>query len=119
AAPDYKRVLEQAALFEVSDERVAGLVHVLALAADALGQTAVMVPARMIKLDETDVALGHTPREQTIRGESAGIFRLVAVEREGAVRFLRNVHDLRHARLHPVRHFVLGDARVDFGIPEV
>src|SRR6266513_4140652 len=84
AAPDHERVVEQAALFEVGDERVAGLVHVLGLATNAVRQIAVMVPARMIKLDKTHVALGHAPREQTIRGKSAGTLRVVAVEREGA-----------------------------------
>ena len=106
-------------MFEVGDERVTGLVHVFRLAADAVRQIAVMIPARMIKLDETHVAFGHSPREQTIRGEGAGTFCLVAVKRKGAVRFLRNIHDFRHARLHAVSHFVLGDPRVDFRIAEV
>src|ERR1041385_4261135 len=71
AAPDHQRVLEQPASFQVRDQRVAGLVHVLALAANALGQAAVMVPARMIELDETNVAFGPAPGQKTIGGKGS------------------------------------------------
>src|SRR5256884_5174538 len=51
-APDYQRVIKQAASLEVFDERGAGLVRVLALLFDAHGQIAVLVPAAMVELDE-------------------------------------------------------------------
>src|SRR5215469_1742736 len=47
AAPNNERVVEQAALLQVPDQGCAGLVHVLALAANLLRQIAVLIPAAM------------------------------------------------------------------------
>src|SRR3954454_23931686 len=57
AAPDDQRVVEQPALLEVGDERLAGLIDFLALVRQALGQAAVVIPVAMAELDERDVAL--------------------------------------------------------------
>src|SRR6266849_6705716 len=65
-APDHQRVVEQAAGFEVFNEGGAGFVGVLRLSLDALGQTAVMVPVAMAKLNETDPALGEAAGQETI-----------------------------------------------------
>src|SRR5205823_4613557 len=44
-APDHERVVEQAALFEVLDERGGSLIRITALAANLHRQVAVLVPA--------------------------------------------------------------------------
>ena len=68
-----QRVVEQAALLEVGDQRGRGLVGFAALHLDAAGQVAVLVPALMVELDELHAALGQAAREQAVRGEGAGL----------------------------------------------
>ncbi len=75
-----------------------------------------MVPAGVIELDETHVALGQAPGEQAVGREGAGLGGLRTVQIEDALRFLRDVGHFRHARLHAIGHLVLGDARFDFGV---
>ena len=79
AAPDDQRVVEQPALLEVLDECGGGLVGVVALRADLVGQVAVLVPAHVIELDEPDAALGQAAGEQAIRGVAAGLVDVGAV----------------------------------------
>ena len=45
AAPDDQRIVEQAALLQVGDQRRGGLIGVAALAGDLLGEIGVLVPA--------------------------------------------------------------------------
>jgi len=86
AAPDHQCVIEQPALLEIGDERIARLIHIARLARNSLGQTAVVVPARVIKLDEAHVSLGHPAREQAIRGERPRVFRLGAIQLKNTCR---------------------------------
>src|SRR5262249_38521172 len=113
-APDDQRVLQEAALLQVLDQGGGGAVHVLALAADLLGQVAVLVTAAVHELDEADAALDHAPGQQAVAGEAAvraGLVHAVQVERLPALP--GKVGQLRHGGLHAVGHLVLGDARVD------
>src|SRR5690349_11139763 len=77
-----------------------------------------LVPAAVKKLDEAHAALGEAPRQQTIGGECAGLASVRTIELESALRFLREIGELGHGTLHPVRHLVLGDASGDFRIAE-
>ena len=82
AAPDDQRVVEQAALLQVLDQGGRGLVGVVALAADLLGQVAVLVPAHVIELDESHAALGQPAGQQAIGGVAAGLVHVGAVQVE-------------------------------------
>ncbi len=117
AAPDDERVVEQAALFEVDDERGGGLVGFGALAADAGGQAAVLVPALVVELDEAHAALGQPAGQQAVGGEGAGLagYRRRRARTWSPARPTR-FGDVGHAGLHAERHFVLGDARFDLGV---
>ncbi len=66
AAPDHERIFQQPALLEVLDERRRSLVGLLALALDAAGQTAVLVPALVEELDETDAFLDEPTGLQAV-----------------------------------------------------
>ena len=74
-----------------------------------------MVPVAVIELNEPHAALGQPPGQQAVGGERA-VAPLRAVQLEHVRRLVRDVHQLRHARLHAKRHFVLADARGDFRI---
>ena len=75
-----------------------------------------LVPAAFIKLDEAHAALSQPARQQAIRGVGAGLARIRSVQVEDALRLFRQIHQLRHRRLHAIRHLVLRDARLNFGI---
>ena len=59
--------------------------------------------------------LDETAREEEVVGE-AGPARGGTVGLEDVGRLARDVHHVRHARLHPVGEFVLRDSRIDFRI---
>ena len=69
AAPDDDRVLQQAALLEIRDQRGAGLVGVEGVLLDAGRQVAVLVPGFVEELHEADAALDEPPGEQAVAGE--------------------------------------------------
>ena len=110
-APDDQGVFQQSPRLEILNQRRARLVGILALFAKALGQIAVLIPAAMVKLDETRPALGHAAREQTVVGEAAGLLHVRPVEVERRLGFIRDIHQLRHRGLHPKRHLILLDPR--------
>ena len=73
AAPDDERVVEQAALLQVGDEAVAGVVGVLALDTQVLGQRAVLIPAAVKKLDEWNTAFRQSSCNNTVGGKGSGL----------------------------------------------
>src|SRR5437879_2476882 len=78
-----------------------------------------MIPARVIKLNEPHVAFCHAPSEQTIGGKRSGVFGFITIKFKCAIRFLGKIHDLRHAGLHTVSHFILRDTLVDSPITQI
>src|SRR6266850_118933 len=70
----------------------------------------------MVKLDETDAALGETARHQAVRREAAVARMLDTVQIENFLRFTGEIGELRHRRLHAERHFILADASLNLGI---
>ena len=116
ATPHDERVVEQAATFQVGDERGGSLVGLFALARDPAHDIAMLVPALMEKLDETDVALDEPPREQAVRSVGAGLFAVGAVELESFLGFAGEIGRLRHAGLHAEGHLGLRHAGVDFRV---
>ena len=72
----------------------------------------------MEELNEAHAALRQTTREKAVGGEGTGLAGVVTVKLEGARGLFGKIDQVGHGRLHPVRHFVLGDARRDFGIAE-
>ena len=77
-----------------------------------------MIPATVVKLDETHATLGKPTGEQAVAGVAA-VAALGAVHVENVLWLVGDVHQLRHARLHAKRHFVLGDACLDFRVAKL
>ena len=69
-----------------------------------------LVPTAVVKLDESHAALGQPSRQKAIRRVRSRLARIISVKLIGRVGFLREVRELRHGRLHTIRHFVLGYA---------
>lgn len=117
AAPDDECVFEEAALFEVGDEGGAGLIGLAALVDEAFFDLGVVVPSGVVDLDEADAALGEAAGEEGVVGEGVfGVAGFGAVEVEGGLAFLGEVHEFGGSGLHAVGHFVGVDACFDFGV---
>ena len=114
-----ERLVEQAALLEVLDQAVAGLIDVAALVGQAAGDVGVRVPVVVIDLHEPHAALDQPAGQQGRVGERAGLFDRVAIELERRFGLVGEIGQLRHARLHAKRQFVLLDARVRFRIADL
>src|SRR5689334_6831421 len=71
-SPDDERVFEESALLEIADERGRGLVDVATLKLEIAGEVVVLVPAAVIKLDESHAPFRHPPRQKTVAGERSG-----------------------------------------------
>ena len=118
SAPDDERVVEHSALLEVLDQRVAGLVDVLALAGHTAVDVGVVVPVVVVDLDEADAAFDQAAGHEHAVGEAAALAGFVAVELEDMLGLLGQVGQLGHAGLHAERHLVLLDARVRLGVAD-
>ena len=117
AAPDDQRVVEQAALLEVGDQGVAGLVDVLALGGQVAGEVAVLVPAAVEDLHEPDVALGQPAGQQAAaRRTCPGLWTSGPYMSRMCLRLARDVDQLGDRGLHPEGHLVLGDAGLGLGV---
>src|SRR5690606_17974447 len=68
-APDDEGVVEQAAALEIDDKRGAGLVRESGLVADALGESAMMIPVAMDELHEANTAFHKAACEEAVVGE--------------------------------------------------
>ena len=73
-APHDEGVFKHAALLEVLDESVAGLVHILALAGHASADVGVMVPVVVVDLYKTDTSLDESACHEDTVGKAAGRF---------------------------------------------
>ncbi len=109
-APHDERAVEQAALFEVFDQRGAGLVGVLAVVAHVALDVAVRVPTFVVDVDEAHAAFDHSPGEQAGAGKGWHL-RITAIHFQRGLVFLREVHQLRRGGLQAVGHLVVRDAR--------
>ena len=116
ASPQEERVVEQAALLQILDQRRARLVHVLRRHRHVLLDVAVMIPRAMIKLNHPHTALGEPPGHEAVRREAAVARLLDAIGVEHVLRLIAEVGQLRHRGLHAERQFVLRNTRGDLGI---
>src|SRR2546421_5715976 len=82
AAPDYERVVQEAALLEVLDQGGRGLVRVAALLGDVFRQVAVLVPTHVVELHEAHIALDQSPGQQAVASIRARLADFGAVEIE-------------------------------------
>lgn len=115
-APDNEGVVQEPALLEVLDQCGRRLVGVPALARKLLGQGEMLVPAHVVKLDETDIALGKATGKEAIVGVGPAFGDIRAVHVEDVLGFVGNVGQIGYGGLHPPSHFVLLDPGVDLRV---
>ena len=76
---------------------------------EALRERTVVVPVAVVELDEADAPFSHPSSQQAVSGKAAGGSHVVPITPEHVLRLIGEVHQIRHARLHPIRHLGLGD----------
>ena len=123
AGAEDQRVVEEPARLEILDQRRGGPVErgrlVRQAVADVLaGAGAVEVPSPVEEVHEPHPLLDESAGEEAVVGE-ARLPGLGAVGLEDVRGLARDVHHLRHARLHPVGELVLRDARQRLGAPQL
>ena len=118
ASPRHEGVVEEAALLEIEDEGGARLIGVGGVLPHPVDEIAVGVPGLVEQLHEADTALEEPAGEETVAG-IAGLGRIgdpVAIE--NGLRLAGEIHQLRRARLEPVRHLVALDPGGDLRIAD-
>jgi len=78
----------------------------------------VNVPAAVVDLHEARAPLQEPARQETTVGKGAAAAGLLAVEAVGAGRFVHDIDQVRHRRLHAEGHLVLRDAGLRLGVAE-
>lgn len=119
AAPDDQRVVQQPALLEILHERGGGGIRILTLNLELGVQIAMLVPAGMHELDEPHATLGHPARHQAVVGEAALPHHVGAIHLQDVPRFIGEVGQIGHARLHSVGHLILRNAGGDLRVAEL
>jgi hypothetical protein len=84
-----------------------------------LGQIHVLIPTAMEELNEPHAALGHAPREQTVRRKRTGLLHVGTIQRQRGFALLREIGQLGHRRLHAVGHLILRHARGDLRVAKL
>ena len=119
AAPDDQRVVEQAALLQVADQRRRGPVDLaadLSRSPSGLAGVAVVVPVGVVELDEAHAALDQPAGQQAVvRERRACPARRRTARASLRLSFERSISSGR-AGLHAVGHLVGGDARGDLRV---
>ncbi|MFM1944028.1 MAG: hypothetical protein RI897_3010 [Verrucomicrobiota bacterium] len=134
-APDYQRVFEEAALFQVTQEGGGGLVHDGAVLAVLFLEHLVSVPVAdafaaglvgaIEELDEADAVFDEATGENTVSGIAGlevfewGAGFVGTVHFEDMPGFGGEVADFGDGELHAGGEFVAGDACSEFSIPRV
>ena len=119
ASPNDERIVEQTPFFEVLDQSFGRLIGIAALEFDRVRQTAMMVPAHVKELDESNIAFRESSCEQAIGGIGPGAFDIRPVLLEHMGRFVGYAEQIRDAALHAKSHLVLADARLDLRISKL
>ena len=96
-------------MFEVLKKGGAGLIDIVSLAPKLFWQPAVVVPATVEELNEANIALDKSSREEAVAGKGTGFPNLGSVEIEDVLRFTGKVGKFRHGHLHSESHLLLGD----------
>ena len=117
AAPNDQRVVEQAPLFEVAQQRGGGFVGCSALLFESADESAVMVPRFMEELHAADAALDQSPSQQAVVGETR-LARFRAVHLQDVLGFVGDVHQFRRAGLHLGGHLEGADSRGDLRVAD-
>src|SRR5207248_1373849 len=102
STPNNQGVFEHATLLQIFNEGSAGLIGFLRLVADAGRQIAVVIPALVVQLNETNALFGQPASKKTIGSKGPRFAAIGTIQLERALRLFGKIRDFRHAGLHAV-----------------
>ena len=82
AAPNNQGVVEHASHFQILNKSCTRLIDVAALKGEVTGEVAMLVPAPVENLGETDASFRHAASEETVVGKRAGLCYIRAIHVE-------------------------------------
>ena len=115
---DHKCVLKHSPFLQVLDQGGGGLIYIKALILDFLGQVAVLIPAPVKDLNDSNPSFNEPAGEERRVGKGAGFLRVWSIHLKGRLTFSLQISELRYAALHSERHLVLGDSRLSLRVAE-
>ena len=95
-SPDNQRILQQATLFQIANQRCLRLVDVPALLRQICRDSTVLIPAAVIQLNKSDTSFQQSASEQAVGGKGARLPRFLAIHPEYGFRFPRHVDQFRN-----------------------
>ena len=116
-----QRLVEQAASFEIHQERANGLVHgtrqrlVVGLE-PGMGIPCTRAAAAVLDLDEAHASLNEPPGRQQLAPQLPAMRRLNPIQRLRLGRLPREIDDVRHRHLHAVGEVIGRQPRGDGGV---
>jgi len=122
AGPHDDRLIEQAALVQILDQRRDRAIGDECVLFVVLLQMAMLIPRRIVAVetgtgdfDKPHARFDQPPRPQCLRGIEALVFvrRVDAIELANVFGLVGDVADRRHFALHPKRRFVIRDRTFD------
>ena len=116
AAPDDQGVFQQSSTFQIHHQSGARLIRVTALVVEFGCQAVVLIPARMHQLDVSAATFNQASGEQAIVGKGTRFLDVWTVQLKRFLRLIGKVSQFGDAGLHLEAHFVLCNARCNFGI---
>jgi hypothetical protein len=118
STPDHECFVQQSPLFQIGHQSRGCLIDVHCLFGYFKWQVTVLVPALVIELNEPHAVFGQLAREQTVGRVRTRNKAFGTVQFDNIIRLFRQIHYLRHCRLHTVSHFILLDLRGNLRIAE-
>ena len=115
---DNKCVLKHSPFLQVLDQGCGWLIYIKTLILDFLGQVAVLIPAPVKDLNDSNPSFNESTGEERRVGKGAGLLRVWSIHLEGRLTFSPQISQLRHAALHSERHLILGDSRLSLRVSE-
>ena len=95
--------------FQILDQSCTSLVRLFALLFDSIFNVAVMVPARMVELNEAYTSFGKSSCQEAVLGKGTWVFGRGAIKAEGRSIFGRQIHQFGCSCLHPIGHLITFD----------
>ena len=108
ATPNDESIFKHAPLFKVAHKSRTRPLRFLALVLDSPCKIAVLIPPRLIKLDEANTLFSQSSGKEAVCCKGARVPCIFSVFFEGMVRFIADIGNTWDGLLHPVGKFILG-----------
>jgi hypothetical protein len=114
--PDDESVLKHIPILEILNQGTSGGISGEALLFQLCKKIAVLVPTGMHQLNEAGPSFKEAAGGQAVTGKGSPLLHIRTVSFDDIIRFLFEIEQFGHARLHPECHFILRDPGLNFRV---